>query len=138
LVVVVASTACISPLYKRSSERFAIAIKAKLSGAAISTPFDGLTKDLSLHGCGVRFNQPVPQTSGKVFLYLQDLGTTEVREVRRSNGREVSFQLLNVPGVMEDALFAKLFLNPHHHTRQFLGAASLYIGFVRRLIGKLQ
>lgn len=138
LVVVVASMACISPLYKRSSERFAIAIKARLSGAAISTPFDGLTKDLSLHGCGVRFNQPVPQTSGKVFLYLQDLGTTEVREVRRSNGSEVSFQLLNVPGVMEDALFAKLFLNPHHHTRQFLGAASLYIGFVRRLIGKLQ
>ncbi len=137
-VVVVAAICCISPIYKRSRERFALGIKVKLSGESMSLPLEGLAKDISLHGCRVRFDQPVPQMSGKIFLYLQDLGSTEAREVRRSNGREGSFEFPNVPEVTENALFAKLFLNPEHHKKELLGAASVYIGCVKRFIGKLQ
>ena len=104
----------------------------------MSLPLEGLTKDISLHGCRVRFDRPVPQMSEKIFLYLQDLGSTEAREVRRSNGREVSFEFPNVPEVTENALFAKLFLNPQHHKKELLWAASVYIGCVKRFIGKLQ
>ena len=66
--------------------------------------------------------------SGKLFLYLQDLGSTEVREIRRSNGeRDVSFRLLNVPEATEHALFAKLFLNPDHHTKHSAWGRSAFI-----------
>ncbi len=139
LVVVVASISCISPIYKRSSERFALCIKVKLSGGAIGSPLEGVTKDISLHGCRVWFDRPVPQdASGKLFLEFQGLGYTEAREVRRSSGCEVSFKMLNVPKATESALFAKLFLNPEHHAKELLGAVSLYIGCMKRLIGKLE
>ena len=137
LVVAMAALGCISPPYKRCGERFVLGVQAKLSGAEISSPVKGLTRDLSLRGCGVRFEQPVPQMSGKLFLDLQDLGSTEVMEIRRYGERDVSFRLLNVPEVTEHAIFAKLFLNPDHHTKNLLGALSLYIGCVKRLIGKL-
>ena len=137
LIVAMAALGCISPDYKRKSERFGIGVKVELSGDDIAYPVIGHTKDISLHGCGVRFEQPMPQTSGKLFLRFQDLGDTEVSEVRRFTERDVSFLLLNVPEATEHAIFAKLFLNPDHHTRNLLGAVSLYAGCLRRFIGKL-
>jgi hypothetical protein len=98
---------------------------------------EGRTKDISLQGCGIRFDQPVPELSGALSLHFKDIGSTEAREVRRAEGRDVFFELVNVPEATENALFARLFLDPAHHTRKLLGAGSLYVGCAKRFFAKI-
>ncbi|HET9523916.1 MAG TPA: PilZ domain-containing protein [Terrimicrobiaceae bacterium] len=114
LIVAVAALGCISPIYRRVRERFALSINVRLTCAALSAPLEGRTKDISLHGCGIRFDQPVPELSGALSLHFKDIGSTEAREVRRAEGRDVFFELVNVPEATENALFARLFLDPAH------------------------
>jgi len=121
---------CVSPVYKRSDERFPIRVPIRVTLAGVEFPSE--TTDLSMGGC--KLVEPCPLNRGeRVSIYLADIGETAA-EVVRVDGNGVSARFLDLPKHTETALFCRIFLDPRNHRRKLDGAARLYTECLRRVI----
>ena len=135
LIVLIAGLGCISQGYHRTSERFPIAVGVTVTLGGRS--FRGTTLDLSLDGCHVHLDEPVPERAERFKLYLEDIGYVTAKVVRKTGSQNLALEFLNMPKPTRTALFTRIFLNPDNHCQHLEGPEQLYADCFKRMFGAI-
>jgi len=136
MIMVIAALGCINPVYRRSDERFPIEIPVTLRTGGHS--FSGVTSDISLTGCSIRLDLPVPSGDEPVDLHFEDIGKASGRWIRRGESKEMGLEFLDLPKATQTALFIRIFLNPDNHCQHLDGPEQLYADCFKRMFGNIE
>lgn len=128
VIIFLAMLCCLSPNYKRITERLKVELPVKIGGTSY------ITKDVSLGGCKLICSDVL---ESPVQLYFQDIGIVTGR-VTRTLPNTVSIRFDPLSQELETALFVKLFLNQDNHKKPLASPLALYAQCLQRITGKIE
>jgi len=128
LIVFLAMLCCLSPNYKRTTERLKVALPVKINDKTY------LTRDISLGGCKLTCADAL---ENPVSLYFQDIGTI-AGSITRTTEESVSIKFEPLSKELETALFVRLFLHQDNHSKPLAGPLALYGQCFQRITGKIE